>query len=306
MQNRARLGLTAALLLAASLQGAANPATPAGFVGKFVWSMDAPGFGGFSGLELSADGAAFVALTDRGRWTRGTIRRNAAGAIVGIDAIAPVLLKGRGEAPLKPFRTDSEGLAIAEDGTLFVSFEGWARVLRYAAFGGSAEILPSPEAFRDLALNASLEALAVDDAGRLYTLPEDTAGGTEDFPVFRHDPATGWSQPFTVPREGGFLPVGADFGPDGRLYILERQFLGLGGFASRVRALDPATIPKAGEATGRAAAATVLQTAPGLHGNLEGLSVWQDAAGDLRLSLISDDNFGFFLTTEIVEYRLPR
>jgi hypothetical protein len=259
--------------------------------------MDADGFGGFSGIEVSADGTGFVAVTDRGSWTRGTFRRDAEGRIVAIEAAAVEKLKGRGEAPLKPFRTDAEGLAMADDGTLYVSFEGAARILRYPSFGGSAEILRGPAEFRALSVNGSLEALAVDAKGRLYTLPEETARGTEPFPVFVHDPATGWSQPFDLPRDGAFLPVGADFGPDGRLFVLERQFLGLAGFASRVRAFLPQD---------PAAVVTLLETAPGVHGNLEGLAVWTDAAGDIRLTMIADDNFEFFLSTEIVEYRLPR
>ncbi|WP_299349376.1 hypothetical protein [uncultured Shimia sp.] len=40
-----------------------------------------------------------------------------------------------------------------------------------------------------------------------------------------------------VPRLDGFDPVGADFGPDGRLFILERGFNGV-GFRSRVRRFD--------------------------------------------------------------------
>jgi hypothetical protein len=49
----------------------------------------------------------------------------------------------------------------------------------------------------------------------------------------------------------------------------------------------------------------LLETAPGAFGNLEGLSVWQDAAGALRLTLVADDNFLFFLGTEVVEFTVP-
>ena len=38
---------------------------------------------------------------------------------------------------------------------------------------------------------------------------------------------------------------------------------------------------------------------------LEGISVWRDAQGYIRLTMIPDDNFYFFLGTDIVEYRLP-
>jgi hypothetical protein len=50
---------------------------------------------------------------------------------------------------------------------------------------------------------------------------------------------------------------------------------------------------------------TLLQSAPGQHDNLEGISVWRDKAGSLRLTMISDDNLLFLQRTEIVEYRVP-
>jgi hypothetical protein len=40
------------------------------------------------------------------------------------------------------------------------------------------------------------------------------------------------------------------------------------------------------------------------HGNLEGLAVWQDALGTIRLTMLSDDNFNSFQRSEFVEYRV--
>jgi hypothetical protein len=48
----------------------------------------------------------------------------------------------------------------------------------------------------------------------------------------------------------------------------------------------------------------ILQTNAGTHDNLEGLSVWQDNTGVIRLTMISDDNFNILQHTEFVEYRL--
>ena len=82
-------------------------------------------------------------------------------------------------------------------------------------------------------------------------------------------------------------------GPDGRLYVLERDFTGL-GFRSRLRRLN---IDGSGEEI-------LLTTATGTHDNLEGLDVWADAEG-LRATMISDDNRYFFQETQFVDYRLP-
>jgi hypothetical protein len=224
------------------------------------------------------------------------LQRDASGSVTGVTASRMEKLKATGEGPLKPSRADSEGMALAPDGTLFVSFEGVARVLRYAAFGSPAENLPTPRDFRRLPRNASFEALAIDANGALYAIAEDTRGSTGGFPVFRFD-GSDWASAGSLPRDGAFLPVAADFGPDGRLYVLEREFLGLRGFASRVRS-------HATRDGGFDAGITVMTSNPGMHDNLEGLSVWRDASGAIRLTMISDDNFKFYQRTEIVEYRL--
>ena len=92
--------------------------------------------------------------------------------------------------------------------------------------------------------------------------------------------------------------MAADFGPDGRFYLLERDFRPLGGFASRLRRFD------IGEA-GLGAEVTLIETPFALHDNLEGLSVWRDDRGRLRATMISDDNFIFVQQTQIVDYLLP-
>lgn len=297
MPRRSRLGLIAAVLLSIGLQGSAASVFPAVFLSALRWTGNDPLLGGLSAIDISADGSRFVALSDRGTITEGRLLRDGAGVITGIEAAPMLPLRGEGEAPLRPGRRDSEGIARAPDGTIYVSFEGASRVLAYDRIDGPARNLPVPAEFRGMQINSSLEALAVDDRGWLYTLPERSGREDRPFPVFVFD-GRRWSQPFTIPREGPFLPVGADFGPDGRLYLLERDFEGIAGFASRIRAF---TIGPEGPGP----ADLVLQTSLGTHDNLEGLAVWRDGAGNIRLTMVSDDNFRFFLRQEVVEYVLP-
>ena len=265
------------------------------YLGTTSWRSHDPRLGGMSALEVSADGKRFTALSDRGSWTVGQFSRDAEGRITRIEADALRLLQGAGQDGLPKGRADSEGLALAPDGTAYVSFEGATRVLRYADLAGPAENLPDARAFRKLPKNAALEALAIAPDGTLYTLPEGRLETQEPIPVWRLRKGQ-WERAFTIPKVGRFLPVAADFGPDGRLYILERQFDGLAGFASRVR-----RVAVKGPTKGQPE--TVLQTELGTHFNLEGMALWRDAQG-LRLTLIADDNFKFFLTTQIVEYRI--
>ncbi|MEY4697128.1 MAG: hypothetical protein RIT14_1556 [Pseudomonadota bacterium] len=278
------------------LEGSASQPYAAGFVGAFRWQMADAAFGGLSGIEVAADGLGFVAISDKGYFTRGRFERDAAGAVVGVTAAPMTALKGRGDAPLRPGRVDSEGLAMLPDGTTFVSFEQVARVLRYRRIDGLAENLPDHPDFAAMQRNSALEALAVAGDGTLYTLPERSGAAERPFPVYRYRNGR-WDQPFDLPRVGGFLPTGADIGPDGRFYLLEREFRGLAGFASRVRSF-------ALGADGLTDERVELDSASGQHDNLEGIAVWRDADGAIRLTMVADDNFNFFQITEIVDYRL--
>ncbi|MDK3071525.1 esterase-like activity of phytase family protein [Sedimentitalea sp. JM2-8] len=292
-----RLGSALQLILALTFGSTAALAenTQARFLGSFHWQMPQRWFGGFSGLELSADGRQMTAITDRGRLVLARIRR-AGGAIEGIDVRRSFPLRGHGGAPLIGQIVDAEGLAEASGGTVFVSFERIHRVAGYPEPSAPAQALPRPQSFRDLPWNGGFEALAIDGSGRLFALPEDVLSPDGEIPVHRWADGS-WSQPFGLPGDGDFLPVGADFGPDGRFYLLERA-VGLLGFRSRVRSWILTD-------TGGLDERLHLQTDRRDHDNLEGLAVWRDPEGRIRLTMISDDNFLFFQRTEVVEYAIP-
>ncbi|WP_108814030.1 esterase-like activity of phytase family protein [Loktanella sp. Alg231-35] len=260
------------------------------FVGSYHWTSHDDRFGGLSGIEVSDDGTTLTALSDRGHFFFAeVIREN--GVITHLDTYAPLRLRGPGRVPLPHAQSDSEGMAIGPDGTVHVSFE-WTHGLRsFAAIDQPGGPLWASDKFTALQDNSSLEALAIGPDGALYTIPERSGLATRPFPVFRLLDGE-WDQPFAIPRRGAYLVAGADIGPDGRLYILERDFVGI-GFRNRVRRFD---LDGSGEAT-------MLETGLRTHDNLEGISVWQDDEG-LRVTMVSDDNFRAFQRTEVVEYRL--
>lgn len=272
----------------------AGPTLRAELVGHYTWRDPSPLFGGMSGLDLGPDGSDFVAVSDRGAIATGRLLRTD-GAISGVADLALNPLLRPGGEPLREFETDAEGVARGADGRIFISFEGIHRVWAYASADAPAERLPQHDDFAQMQLNSSLEALAIDDQGRLYTLPERSGEWTRPFPVYRFDGNT-WEQPFSIRRDGKFLAVGADFGPDGKLYLLERHLAFL-GFQTRVRrfVIEGDTV---------VSEETLLQTGTGTHDNLEGMAVWRDPDGAIRITMISDDNFHPFQRTEFVEYRL--
>lgn len=268
---------------------------PAQHVATHDWTHEADWFGGFSGIELTGDGRIFYAVTDKGHLVQGNLQRTD-GQITEVVITAHRSLVRPEDT--KPGATyfDSEGLALDQNGHLFVSFEGAQRVVQYGAWDADTEPPTATRAWRALHVNRGLEALAIDAQGTLFTLPEGVQYGATDALIYRRTPTDDWRQPFTLPVDGDYRPVGGDFGPDGRFYLLERAFHWL-GFRSRVRVM---TITD----TGIEDIETVLETPQRRHGNLEGLAVWADQTGRIHLTMISDDNFLWVLPTEIAEYRL--
>ena len=141
-----------------------------------------------------------------------------------------------------------------------------------------------------------MEALAIDADDTIYAIPERSGKWERPFPVYRFKNGA-WDDELRLPREGKFLVVGADFGPDGKLYLLERQFEWIGGFRNRIRRFSM-------NATGFDVGETLLETRVSGYDNLEGISVWTDSKGDTIVSLVSDDNFSVFQSSQIVEFKL--
>ncbi|MFZ7091203.1 esterase-like activity of phytase family protein [Primorskyibacter sp. 2E233] len=291
-------GRLVALVLASALclTNAIPAASPARmeFLGRYTWNLENTRLGGLSGLEIAPDGISFVAVSDRAKVVKGQIHRTD-DRITSVTAEPWSRLRDVDGRKVQVNLADSEGLAMGTDGTLFVSFEGLHRVWAYPTLQ-AAIALPVAEDFETLQYNSGLEALAIDAQGRLYTLPERSGQLTRPFPVWRYD-GTEWTLAYHLSRDAGFLPVGADFGPDGRLYLLEREFTGF-GFRSRVRRFDLSETDVIHEET-------LLETATWQFDNLEGIAVWRDKTGAIRLTMISDNNFRTMLQrTEFVEYRL--
>jgi len=261
------------------------------YLGSYPWTMDKPWFGGWSGIELSPDGRRMTAITDRGRLLRADIEREG-GRITNVAPGRMWRLKASSGKRLTRKIADSEGLAITGDGTINVSFEGVTRVARYTRPSAAAQVLRHHEAFRGFARNKSLEALAVDRKGRLYAIAEQLEDDRSII-VYVLDKGR-WTIPFSLTGKQGFLPVGADFGPEGRFYLLERGWSVL-GFRTRVRRWDMINGQPDNETL-------LVRTSFGTHDNLEGLTVWRDEGGRTRLTMVADDNFLSFQRTEIVEY----
>lgn len=257
---------------------------------------EAEEFGGFSGLEVSEDGRFIVAISDTGLIYHGEVRRDASRHSMEVDLNLGEKLKMEGgtQPDAKKLR-DTEGLALAPDGTMFIAAESVKRLLTYAPHMPAPKASELPDLPAGASVNAGFEALALGPDGALYTLPESSGSLIAPFAVMRRISGR-WHTVHSFARGGGFRPVGADFGPDGHLYILSRAFNGF-AFASRIDRL-------VFEGDRVIRQDRLFSGHYGQFDNLEGLAIWQTDGQKLRALAISDDNFSRLQRTQIVEFEL--
>lgn len=258
---------------------------------KMKWSKSDSWFGGWSGIEVTQAGKQLTVINDKGRLLSARLVRSGA-TLVGIDVTKVIRMRKPNGRLLKGVRSDAEGLAIGPDGAAYVSFERVHRVMRLDLQTGKTSPTAHHPNTSKFQVNAGFEALAVTARGTLLTLPEKSASRRTAFQLDALQNGT-WRAAAHIPRRGPFLPVGADIDAQGRLWLLERATTAL-GFRSRIRLFDLGHQ----NPTFR----TVLNSVPGQYDNLEGISVWQDAAGRTHVTLISDDNFLRVQQTQLVEF----
>lgn len=283
-----RANLVALILLAAP--AAAEELVP---IGSYNWDTEL--IVGLSGLEVSEDGQDFTAIGDRGFWVSGRFKRED-GQIVGVDIERLMAILGNNGYPVSARQVgdwqDAEGLAIAPDGTTWVSFERWTHVSRYDdGLTGSGAWIEDHPTFYDHADNWQLEALALAPDGTLYAFSEKPLG--EGFPIYRLGDNEKWTIDGYLPEQDLFSIVGADFDDNGDLYILERKLVVGLWWQNRIRrvrvdgSLDE-----------------ILWTGErGQYLNLEGIALWRDN-GDLRVTAVADENGDLDDPTQFVEFRL--
>lgn len=285
-----------ALILAVLAAAPVTAAPRAEVVGHFDWVEQLDGFGGVSGIDLSADGLEFRIVTDTGMTLDGRFKRGADGAVTATVPGRWVLLLGEDPHPLAESVRDAEAISVQADGSFYVAFERNARVEWYQGPDTVAKLRDEGLDLSDQTFNRSFEALAEGPDGAVYVLPEvpPSWGGPYPVQVLRDGR---WTMPFSIPSGETWMAVGADFGPDGRLYLLERDYWGLIGFKTRVRriTLSDETI---------AADDVLFETRAGDYGDFEGIAVWSAGPQDIRLTLVSDSNFLPGVSTEILDLRV--
>lgn len=254
------------------------------------WDVDHPDFGGLSALIMAADGTSLLAGGDHGTMVEAQITRGAAGEVarIGTPTLTPVSLRS-GHPPTE-FKMDLEGLTRDPKGGLLTAFEGYVRIEHLPQVGGRPRATHYWDAFVHLFGNQAFEALATLPDARAIAITEDT--GEAASTLWDGD---SWTPGPAIPVTSGYRITGADVGPDGCLYLVERRFNVLSGFTFGLRRLSGG--PDTWNDT------LLYRAAPSRLGNAEGLSVWEDAAGQMMLSVITDDGFLPLTATRLIEFR---
>jgi hypothetical protein len=249
----------------------------------YVLGSADPRFGGLSGLWVAPDGSALIAASDRGTLWYARLIHRAGGRLAGFadwQAIEP------GAAPGDPAERNAEALAPAGADGLVIAYEGAHRLRRLGlgALDGAATALPALPGLEQPG-NAGIEALAPLPDGALLALAEGTFAADGELAAWLVDGARAW--PLSYAASDGFVPTGADR-LDQEIFVVERRFWLLGGFATRIAVLQAADVRPGARLQPRPVA---LLRAPLVAENFEAIAARHGPDGEVLLYLLADDNF---------------
>lgn len=248
-----------------------------------AWELTSPdpNFGGLSGLAIEDD-TTLLAVTDAGGWIRLSLAQEApSAAMIGyMRGAGGEFLSGKGE-------NDAEGLAV-RDGIAFVSFERDFRIEAFAigvcgAAAKAVEIAALPDAFDGSPIdgNEGPEALLLTPGGEL---------------TFGFEAAVDQTSPLgrvLASGEGEWSGARAS-NPSGFALVAMDSVLQADGTQRDVflyRAFDPVRGARSVLTWGPGDSGRVTLSRPLVTDNFEGLAADVLDNGQVRLWIVSDNNF---------------
>lgn len=285
---------------------ALDPADPARrrlgaltYLGGVALDSPDPAFGGFSALHVSGD--RFTLVSDGGGIAR--FRMDGTGRVAAVRFAD--LPAGPGGSWRKEDR-DAESMAIdPATGAIWIGFEHWNAIWRYAPGFARATGQTTPAAMADWSFNSGPESLVRRADGSFVVFSEShfaADGSGSSGRVFLGDPVTGAaSYGFRLRAPKGWRASDATELPDGRMLVLLRRFaLQESGFSNALLLVDRGAIRPGAVVRGRMIATLAR---PLVHDNFEGLAITREQRRTI-LWLVSDDNHGALQRTLLLKFAL--
>ncbi len=274
-------------------------------------------FGGLSGLEVSTDGRSLLAIGDKGLWFTGRLNYDLNGNLLSLTNGLISTMKGSlGENLVRKKDRDSESIALADSGAIFVSFERDHRILEYSApLTTTTGAIPLPSEFTDIASsNRGIEALTWLSGDCLLAIPErtttppTTTRSSQESVIEAYLLHQGsWDKLYLEPNKN-YLPTGLSSTAEGDLLLLEREFSFWEGFKSSLRLFTASEIENGLATQGYVMRGDILATFEGAQSidNMEGISSRIGANGETLIYLLSDDNLNFAQDTLLLMFELQK
>lgn len=270
------------------------------FLGGVALTSADPAFGGFSAIMVVGD--RITLLSDGGniaRFRLGTDWRIRTPSFAELPA-------GPRTGWTKRDRDSESMTRDPQTGRIWVGFEAFPQIWRYAANFGRAERGVAPAAMRGWRLNGGAESLVRMADGRFVAIAESRTRqegkGDRVGLLWSGDPTVN-PRPafrFVYRPTPGYDPADVTQLPDGRLIVLERAFGLPFDWSSRLALIEHDAIRPGARITGR----LIAQLAsPLISENFEGVAATREAEATM-LWLISDDNQLFLQRTLLLKFRL--
>jgi hypothetical protein len=259
-------------------------------------------FGGLSGLSVGADGKLY-AISDRGYWLSASMQFDSNGALMNLVdwQIAPMLTTTK--TPVTGRLRDAEALALAQDGSFLVAFEGNHRIWRYNpppnTFNSTPVSVKIPLAIRRAPSNGGLEGLTLLPDGRLLILTEEFANADGSFKGWLIE--EGKSAELSYVPADGFRVTDCAALPNGDVLVLERRYTLIAILSARITLVKADTVQPGAKLTGKE---LLRLEQPLAAENYEGIAIKQTSNGTM-IFIVSDDNYSSFQQTLLLQFLLP-
>jgi hypothetical protein len=259
-------------------------------------------FGGLSGLSIAANGKLY-GVSDRGYWLSAKMEMDPNGVLLNLTdwQIAPILTTTN--TPVTGALRDAEALAVAQDGSFLVAFEGTHRIWRYSpppkTFESTPVSVQIPAAVARAPGNGGIEGLAMLPDGRLLALTEEFANGDGSFKGWLIDKGQ-FAELAYFPAKGFRVTDCAGLN-NGDVLVLERRYVPFGILSARLTLVKANSLQPGAKLTGQE---LLKLEQPLAVQNFEAVATQQTSKGTM-IYIVSDDNYSPFQQTLIMQFLLP-